>query len=332
MITDARALRLGFVPQDLEHRDGQIDYLSTIFEPLRNGRKGEHVCIHGPSGAGKTTLAKYTLDQLKSQTFGIRWGYVNCMSDSAPGSVLFELVRDAGLGRDLRREGTPTAAALDYFRNSEDQIVLVIDEVDVLDDIQTLLALYEQPNVTLVCITLKQTEWLADMDPRAESRFRCIESLQLDKYSYDELVDILESRVSHGLIRSRVEDRAIETIADIAAGDARHGITLLRRSARQASREERDLTVDIVDSNVKAAQEDLEDHRIRYYGTHKRALYEIIKAAGEIDSKTLHRRYEQRVKSPKAKSTRRKYLGYLKRYDEIDSVGNGPATTYRYVR
>lgn len=149
--------------------------------------------------------------------------------------LVIRLVRDAGLGANLRREGTPTAAALDCFRDYDGQIVLVIDEVDVLDDEQTLLALYGVPNVTLICITLKQTNWLADIDPRAESRLCCIESLRLEKYSYDELVDILESRVAHGLISSRVKDRAIETIADIAAGDAHHGITLLRRAAPKPS-------------------------------------------------------------------------------------------------
>lgn len=90
--------------------------------------------------------------------------------------------------------------------------------------------------------------------------------------------------------------------------------------------------MDIVDSNIEAARKDLEDHRVRYYGTHKRALYELIKMAGEIKPSTLHRRYEDRVKSPKAKSTRRKYLAYHRQYGEIESAGNGPATTYRYVR
>ncbi len=76
----------------------------------------------------------------------------------------------------------------------------------------------------------------------------------------------------------------------------------------------------------------MEDHRVRYYGTHKRALYEIIKEAGEIGPSALHRRYEQYVETPKAKSTRRKSLSYLRQYGEIESDGQGPATTYRYVR
>jgi len=332
MITDTRALQPEHVPRDLEHRDGQIDYLSSIWSPLRNERPGEHVCIHGPSGAGKTTLAKYTLKLLQSKTFGVRWGYVNCMSDSAPGSVLYQLLRSAGLGATLKRDGVSSARALDHFRSYDGQFVAVIDEVDVLDDEQTLLALYEIPNVTLVCITLKQTDWLADIDPRAESRLSCIESLRLEKYSYGELLDILQSRVTNGLIKSRVSDEAVGEIADIAAGDAHHGITLLRRAARQAEREETNLTVDLVEANIDAARKDLEDHRVRYYGTHKRALYELIKEAEEIEPSTLHRRYEDYVESPKAKSTRRKYLSYLRQYGEIKSVGKGPATTYRYVR
>ncbi|WP_135306381.1 Cdc6/Cdc18 family protein [Haloarcula amylovorans] len=329
MITDARALRYGFVPRDLDHRDGQIDYLSSLFDPLTHGEPGESVCIHGPTGAGKTTLAKFTVEHLRSKALGVRWGYVNCMSDSTSAAALYQIVRSAGLGVDLKREGTATSAALDYLRDADDQVVVVLDEVDVLDDERTLISLWEIPNVTLLCITLKQAEWLAELDPRAESRLRCVDSLKLDKYSQEELVDILDSRVSHGLIRDRVDPNALTKIADLAAGNARHAIALLRRSARQAEQNGCELTASVVSENIEGIEADMRAHRERYWGTHKLALLDIIRDADEVDVSTLHNRYEAAVQSPKAKSTRRKYLAFLKRYDAIESDGNGPATVYR---
>ncbi|MFC6975664.1 AAA family ATPase [Halomicroarcula sp. GCM10025709] len=68
MITDARALRTDTVPQDLHHRDGQIDHLSAVLDPTGFDAP-ESVTIFGPSGAGKTTLAKYVLGQLGAR----RW-------------------------------------------------------------------------------------------------------------------------------------------------------------------------------------------------------------------------------------------------------------------
>jgi Cdc6-like AAA superfamily ATPase len=53
LIIDRQALRPETVPQDLVHRDGQIDALATAFDPLRHGVPGEHVCIFGPTGSGK---------------------------------------------------------------------------------------------------------------------------------------------------------------------------------------------------------------------------------------------------------------------------------------
>ncbi|WP_277543503.1 AAA family ATPase [Haloarcula laminariae] len=65
----------------------------------------EDVCLFGPSGAGKTTVAKYMLSELEREMLGMRWGYVNSMADSTHAAELHKLVREIGLGADLRREG-----------------------------------------------------------------------------------------------------------------------------------------------------------------------------------------------------------------------------------
>lgn len=330
MITDARALRPEYVPQDLHHRDGQIDHLSSVLEPITYDEPAAaNICIHGPSGAGKTTIAKHTLQLLEAETLGVRWGHVNCMADTGAG-ILYELARDVGLGADLRREGFYRGVALDRLRDADDQIIAVLDEVDVLDDPDTLLALYDVPNVALITITVDESEWLSELDPRAESRFRSAESVHLEAYSFDELVDILESRAHHGLIPSNVDDNAIRKIADIAAGDARHGIALLRRAARHVEENDmRSLTPTVVDAIMDEAEADMRERRVRSLGTHQRILYEIIANSGEIKSNELHERYEREAQDPKAKSTRRRYLASLQRYELIEKIGNGRATVYQ---
>jgi len=332
MITDARALRPECVPQDLHHRDGQIDHLSSVLDPTGT-RRSEDVCIFGHSGAGKTTIAKYTLSLLEREALDVRWGYVNCMSESTAAAALYQLVRDANLGADLRREGTHKAAVIDRLRQCDDQIICVIDEVDVLDDQSLLLSLYQLPHIAQILITTDQDEWLADLGSRAESRFRSAESIYLEKYSHRELVDILDARVVHGLISARVNDGAVEHIADLAAGDARSGIALLRRAARYVETNNlRNLTTEVVDEIVEDAAADIRERRIRSLGTHKRLLYEIIRDAEEIDSGTLHARYEDQCQSSKARSTRRRYLKSLRRYDLIRYDEAGRGTAYRHIQ
>ncbi|KOX92810.1 orc1/cdc6 family replication initiation protein [Haloarcula rubripromontorii] len=328
MITDARALRPEYVPRDLHHRDGQINHLSSILAPSALDRT-EDICLFGPSGVGKTTIAKFVLGQLEREMLDLRWGYVNCMRDNSASAVLHEFAREVGIGADLRREGTSRSVVIDRLRDRDEQFIAVLDEVAVLDE-ETLLALYEVPNVSLICITIKEDQWMTSLGQAATSRMHSAATVRLDKYTHAELVDILDARVAHGLVPSRVADDAVEYIADLAAGDARDGIALLRRAAVHVEDNEmRELTTEVVDAIVEDAQREVKQRKIRTLGTHQRLLFRIIDEAGEIDAGTLHARYEERSNSPKAGPTRRGYLRSLKQYELIEDKGNGRGKSYR---
>lgn len=328
MITDARALRPDFLPRDLHHRDGHIDHLSAVLAPSALNQ-AEDACLFGPSGAGKTTLAKYTISQLEREVLDFRWGYVNCMSDNSRAAVLHRCVREVGLGADLQREGTHSSRAVDRLEGCGDQIILVLDEVALIDE-EPLLALWEIPNVSLVCITIDEDEWFTALSSQAQSRMQSAATVRLDKYSHAELVDILDSRIAHGLIQSRVDDSAVASIADFAAGDARRAIAILRRAAdRVETRTLRRLTTGVVDAVVEDAEAEIRERRVRSLGTHQRLLYQIIDAAGEIGAGTLHERYEDRSSSPKSRSSRRRYLISLQRYNLIETTGRARGTCYR---
>ena len=57
MIRDARVLRAGFVPREVEHRDAEVNHLSSVLEPITNGEPADTAIVTGPSGAG--ALTKY---------------------------------------------------------------------------------------------------------------------------------------------------------------------------------------------------------------------------------------------------------------------------------
>ncbi|NLV10681.1 Cdc6/Cdc18 family protein [Halomicrobium sp. HM KBTZ05] len=328
MITNAKVFRPEYPPRDLYHREGQLDHLSSVLDPTRVGRP-EDVCIFGPSGAGKTTIAKYTLGQLEKEALNLRWAYVNCMADNTPAAVLFEIIRETGLGADLKREGTASSEAVRRLRECDDHIIVVLDEVGSIDD-QPLLALWNVPNVSLICITIDEDKWFTELSTKTKSRMQSAETVRMDKYRHTELVDIIDGRVEHGLVGSRLADGVIDYIADLAAGDARHAIALLRQAALHVERNESNqLTKPVVDAVADDAASEIRDRNIRSLGSHHRLLLRIIRDADGIDSGTLHARYEDRAQSPKARSTRRRYLRSLCQSDLIERDGSTQDSRYR---
>ena len=326
-----RVLELDRVPERMPHRDATLRQLASALDPLRSDQPAYPICLSGPTGAGKTTIAQFIVRQLQAEALGIRWGYVNAISETSKSSLVFSLVRDAGVGNDLRAKGTATGIMFDRLRNLEDHFVAIIDEVDVIDDDTTIQALWEIPNVTLVLICVDENDFFSDLDSRVASRLRGTATVALEKYHHDELVDILWSRIHTGLASGVVEEETVEYIADVAAGDARHAITLLRRAVREAvKRGDEVLTVENVEEIREDAREEMHERDVNMLGTHQRHLYEIIKEAGEITAPELHARYEDRVSDPRVRSTRRGYLQSLEKYELIKAPGNTRSRRYRY--
>jgi Cdc6-like AAA superfamily ATPase len=295
---------------------------------------GENVSVYGPSGAGKTTLAKYVLEKLKAEVLDVRWGYVNCFSDSSKQAVLSQLVRDADLGRDLRRSGTPTSAFLDRIREYDGQFVAVLDEVDMLAAPRLILSLTDIPNVAVVTICIDEDQWLSAADSRVRTRLVSAETVTLERYAYQELCDILDYRVTHGLDSSRVDDEAVEWIADEASGNARIAIALLRRAAKHVVEHGlSELTVDVVDAVADEARADVREGHVRSLGTHQRALYTIVSESGSdgILASDLYDRYRVRVREPRSERMCREYLESLERYDLVRSEGATRWTRYFLV-
>jgi Cdc6-like AAA superfamily ATPase len=128
--------------------------------------------------------------------------------------------------------------------------------------------------------------------------------------------------------RSRSSPAA--AVAAIAAGDARRGIALLRRAAQHVeNHDERELTAETIKAMVGAAEDDIQERRIRPPGTHQRLLYQIIAEAGKISASDLADESERRAVDPKSTSSRRRYLSSLRQYELIESSGEGRARRYR---
>ncbi|MFD1572479.1 AAA family ATPase, partial [Halorubrum laminariae] len=84
MITDARVLQQEFIPREIQHRDNEVNYLSSILEPITDGQSAEPILLYGPSGTGKTCIAQFILERLRENVVELDTQYVNCWEDSVP--------------------------------------------------------------------------------------------------------------------------------------------------------------------------------------------------------------------------------------------------------
>jgi Cdc6-like AAA superfamily ATPase len=107
MIEDARVLREAFVPREVEHREGEVTHLSGVLEPVTRGEAADTAILTGPSGAGKTCIARYTVQQLREQHLDVEAQYVNCWQNYSRFRALYRVLEGLGRTVDIHRRSTP---------------------------------------------------------------------------------------------------------------------------------------------------------------------------------------------------------------------------------
>lgn len=334
MITDARVFQEEFVPDEVEHRNAEINQLSNALEPCLDGETPEHAFLFGPTGAGKTCTARFTLERLREQLLDVHYQYVNCWQDYNRFRVLYRLLEGQNQAFDVHRQGTPKDELIQRLRaDAETPYVVLLDEVDQLEDRQVLYDLYTLPGITLVLIANREAELFVDMDERIASRLKSGQRIRFEKYGLEELVAILEARVRRGLAEGAVARPQLERIADEAAGDARVAIGILRSSARHATQAGDEAITDAaIDAAIPEARDELHEQNVEKLTEHQSVLYEIITEYEPISPRELNQRYEQRVTDPRSERTVRNYLTKMTHYKLVQAEGEGKARRYRLFR
>lgn len=331
MIRDARVLRPEFVPREVEHRNAEVNALSNALRPIVDGEPGETTLLLGPSGAGKTCVARHTVERLRENVLDFDSQYVNCWQDYTRFRVLYEVLDGIGRTVDVHRQSTPTDELLDRIRAYDGpQCVVVLDEVDQLEEKTPLYDLYRARNISLILIANREEELFAQFDDRLTSRFHSSERVQFDKYRLDELVSILDARARWALAEDAVGERELALVADAAAGDARVAIAVLRNAARRAEQSDREaITADVVNDAVPEGRREVRRKAVEQLHPHQRALYEILDETDELSPGDLYEEYASRVDEPKTKRTVRNYLSKMSRYGLVVAEGEKRARTYR---
>jgi orc1/cdc6 family replication initiation protein len=333
MIRDARVLRAGFVPREIEHRDAEVNHLSSVLEPIANGEPADTAIVTGPSGTGKTCLSKFVTERLREAVLDIETTYVNCWRNYTRFRTLYQILDDLGATIDIHRQSTPHDELIDRLQQHDGaRTVVILDEVDQLEDPSVIYDLHSLPQFAIICIANTEEELFSRVDDRLVSRLRSSEHVRMDKYHDEQLYDILRARAKWGLNEGVITDDQLYRIADAAAGDARLAIGILRTAASTADRENHG---QITDDNLLDAAEDaraqIRQKSLDSLTPHQRVVYDIVRAHGPLGPSEIHDRYTEEVDDPRTKRTVRTYLSKMAQYNLLEAEGTSRDRAYSLV-
>src|SRR6056297_2783106 len=298
MIRDARVLRAGFVPREVEHRDAEVNHLSSVLEPITNGEPADTAIVTGPSGAGKTCISQFVTERLREEVLDVEATYVHCWRNYTRFRTLYH----------------------------------ILDDLDQLEDPSVIYDLHSLPQFAIICIANKDEELFSRVDDRLVSRLRSSEHVRMDKYHDEQLYDILSARAKWGLDEDVITDDQLYRIADAAAGDARLAIGILRTAAGKADRENHDrITDDILLDAAEDARAQIKQKSLDSLTPHQRVVYDIVGEHGSVGPSEIHERYSEDVDDPRTKRTIRTYLSKMEQYNLLEAEGTSRDREYSLV-
>ena len=326
---DERYLYPEFIPERLPHRDAEIDTLVAAFNPVLKGRKPVNVALLGPSGVGKTVVARFVLKELEEFTDRAKTVYINCFEANTRQSVLFKIV--SFLGAAIPRRGVATdetyALFLESLRKIDFVPIIVLDEVDqllqdhaskVLYDILRVVE-FQKARIGLTVLS-NNLSLMASFDERIRSSFAA-EQIIFNPYSPQQLKDILRERANFAFHSHALEKEVINVAAAHAAkigGDCRLAIESLLKAGRLAERANASKVslkhlkqaFDVVETNpAKKA--------LKHLSKPEKTILKILAAFQPISSGELYQKFNQ---TAQRKFTERNLRNFIVRLEKLNLI------------
>lgn len=299
------------LPQSMPGREAQLQRISDVLEPATKGDRADSCWEIGPSGVGKTSTAKFLLDE--AQGWGVGHEYVSCTSNTRWEAL--EQIADAHPSA-FAEPNASTATLRERIAATEQPFVVILDEIGGLEEPALLADLANAEWLSLILIGHRKSRALRQVPDRAD-RLRYAEVVEFDPYSHRALMDILDARREVALQRNVVDDNQLDRIAAEAQGSARFAVQALR-SAVDLGIERGHTTVqseDVADC-FNRAHERIREQQLESLGRDHQLVYRAIREHGPLCPTDIYEHYEDLG----GENTRQSTVKYRRKLDEYDLI------------
>lgn len=256
---DEAKLDITYVPSRLPHREAEMRLLKEFFSFMLTvpEKMAQRVLIVGDVGTGKTVLSQRfgadMVQQAKQRGLNLYYIHVNCRQYR--GSLFFILHHAVSVFHpSFPKRGFSAGELLNIFSQILDEqnahVILTLDEFESLIEREGSESVYKLTRLqearlnkpqrfSLICI-LKNLKAVETLDPSTRSTLQS-NIIRLERYSKEQLADIISDRVQLAFKPLTVSEDAISLIAELAhseGGNARLAIELLWRSGKYADAED----------------------------------------------------------------------------------------------
>ena len=210
LFKNKQILQANYNPENIPHRDEQIELVASILAPSLLGEKTSNLFIYGKTGSGKTLSMQHVANELSkraSENKILRIEYLNCKLKKIADTeyrILAELIKK--LGGSVPATGLPTDQVylkfLDMLENSDEKLfILILDEIDqvvkrISDEfLYNLTRLNSELNKTQIILVgiSNDLRFLDMIDSRVRSSLS-EEEIVFPPYNALQLQDILRKR------------------------------------------------------------------------------------------------------------------------------------------
>ena len=273
------ALEPSFIPEELPHRDREIQMVAELTACALMGDAPPNFLCYGMTGTGKTASIRYVSEKLAQQSLENKpwWIYINCNIISTSYRTLAHIYNTIIGKEKIPPTGLPKDTIFKRLLGLLDQKVrnsicfFVLDEIDmlknnldeVLYDLTRLNDSLDYCKTSLIGIS-NNLNFKDSLDPRVKSSLGK-EHIVFSSYNASQLKDILSERAKIAFYDGVLREDVIPFCAALAAkehGDARKALQLLRKAGTIAQRRQNKM---IIGKHVEEGQIELDDDQIIEY-------------------------------------------------------------------